>query len=349
MMPPRMTDRRRFLQQTALAGLAVSLPASGLLAASAANVKIGMKDETIGHGDFTYRADHDWGKLDPRKHPLQHCHEMVLDSRGRLVCSSVASGHDTLVYNKDGKLLDSWQHGLPEPHGFTKAGEGEDQTFWITDATDGRVVNLDLEGRIIRELEAPPAEALGDKPYKPTETTVAASGDIYVADGYGSNRIFKYDRMGRLDKVFGGSDHFDCCHGIVVDRRTPQDTLLITSRAANEFQRWSMDGEHLQTYRLPGLSVCRPVIDGANTYFAVIVTKNWWSYDGMLAVLDKDMRVVSLPGGSAPPQDQSDFSGVAFDNKTFMNPHDVCVDEDKNLYVPQWFSGRTYPLRLRRV
>ena len=80
----------------------------------------------------------------------------------------------------------------------------------------------------------------------------------------------------------------------------------------------------------------------------MLVTKSWWAYDGMVAVLDKDMRVVSLPGGSEPV-DQRNFRGVEFDNRTFMNPHDVCVDEDKNLYVPQWYSGRTYPIRLRRV
>lgn len=307
-----------------------------------------MDKDIIGHNGFRYEADKKWGRLDPLKHPVQHCHEMVLDSRDRLLCSSVASGHDVLVYNKDGKLLDAWQHGLPEPHGLSKAGEGNEQTLWITDVTDGRVVNLDLEGRVIRELERPPEELLDGQPYKPTETTVADNGDIYVTDGYGSNKIFRFDGRGQLQHSFGGSAHFDCSHGIVVDHRSNRPTLLITSRAANEFQRWSMEGEHLQTYRLPGLSMCRPVIDGEQTYFAVIVTKSWWAYDGMVAVLDRDMRVVSLPGGSAPT-DQNDFTGVEYDNRTFLNPHDVCVDKDSNLYVPQWYSGRTYPVRLRRV
>lgn len=339
-------NRRQFLKNGALLGVAASLPVTGMGIQSTHMVS---KSNKIGHGDFTYEADHKWGSLNPDKHPVQHCHEMILDSRGRLVCSSVAGGHDTLVYNKDGKLLDAWDHGLPEPHGLTKAGEGESQTLWITDATDGRVVNLDLDGRVIRELQKPDEQYLDGKMYKPTETTVLDNGEIYVADGYGSNKIFHYDERGRMKNVFGGSDHFDCCHGIVVDRRSAEPTLLITSRGANEFQRWSLAGNHLETFPLPGLSICRPVIDGTQTYFAVIVTKSWFTYDGMVAVLDDNMKVVSLPGGSAPPEDQSDFSGKVFDDRTFMNPHDVCVDEDKNLYVPQWFSGRTYPVRLRRV
>ena len=338
MTPSALPSRRRFIKQSATLGLGLALP----LNAPA------MSKNLIGHGAFLYEADAKWGNLDPQKHPLQHCHEMVLDSRGRLVCSSVSNQHDVLVYNKDGKLLKAWAHNLPEPHGLSKVGDGEDQTFWITDCTDGRVINLDLEGRIIRELDSPPEELLDGKPYKPTETTVASNGDIYVTDGYGSNKIFRYDAVGRLQGSFGGSEFFNCSHGIVVDERTAQPTLLITSRGANEFQRWSLDGEQLEVYPLPGLSICRPVIDGDETYFAVIVTKSWWAYDGMVAVLDREMRVVSLPGGSAPMQ-QDDFSGVKYDNRTFLNPHDVCVDEDKNLYVPQWFSGRTYPLRLRRV
>ncbi|MCP9237777.1 6-bladed beta-propeller [Lewinella sp. JB7] len=338
-----MQKRRSFLRQSAALGLAALGPAASAMPSATAT------GETVGHGDFRYRVDQKWGDLDPRRHNVQHCHEMVMDSRGRLICSSVSLGHDVLVYSKDGKLLDAWKHDLPEPHGMTLAGEGEDQTFWITDTITGAVVNLDLAGRVIRQLDPPPKDLLAGKPYKPTETTVTTDGDIYVADGYGSNLIFRYDSKGRLRDSFGGSDHFDCCHGIAVDYRTDQPTLLITSRAANAFQRWTLDGRHLMTYNLPGLSICRPVIDGDHTYFAVIVTKSWYNYDGMLAVLDKDMRVVSLPGGSEPPASQRDFHTVEYDNQTFLNPHDVCLDEDKNLYVPQWFSGRTYPIRLKRV
>ena len=340
------SDRRSFLRRSAAVGLAAAVPLTAR--AGERTLEPASRKSLVGHGDFTYLVDPEWGVPDAGAHPVQHCHEMVVDSRDRLVCSSVSSKHDTLVYSKDGKILHAWQHDLPEPHGLSTAGQGSDQTLWLTDVTDGRVVNLDLDGRLIRELDRPPAEHLGDRAYKPTETTVTPAGDIYVADGYGTNKIFHYDAQGRLKNVFGGSDDFDCCHGIVVDYRGDTPTLLITSRASNEFQRWSMEGEHLATYPLPGLSICRPVIDGEQTYFAVIVTKSWWAYDGMVAVLDADMRVVSLPGGSTPPTDQGDFSGVAFDDRTFMNPHDVCVDADKNLYVPQWYSGRTYPLRLRR-
>lgn len=337
------SSRRQFLRQAGLIGAAsAALPLSG-------NINQPFDQKIIvGQGDFQYKVDKAWGNLDPMHQPVHHCHEMVLDSRKRLVCSTVAKDFNVLAYNKDGKLLDSWQLNLTEPHGLSKAGEGSDQTFWITDSADGRVINLDLNGRIIRELKVPEDQIPTGKAFKPTETAIASNGDIYVADGYGTNLIFHFSPKGQLKNVFGGSDHFNCCHGIVVDDRSGSEELLITSRANKEFQRWSMKGKHLSTRKLPGLEICRPVISGEFTLFAVIVTNSWWQYDGMVAVLDKNFDVVSLPGGSGPTN-QQDFSDVSYDNQTFMNPHDVCPDEDGNLYVPQWYSGKTYPIRLKRV
>ena len=337
-----LSTRRRFVKHVGAAVSAAGLPT--LLSGQSPR----KREDRIGHGDFTYRADHDWGKLDARKTPVVHFHEMVLDARGRLACSVVSDRADVLLFDKDGRVVDTIDHGLPEPHGLTLAGEGSDQTYWLTDSVAGRVVNLDLDGRIIRELKVPKDQLPPDKTFKPTETTVAANGDVYVADGYGTNLIFHFDGRGQLTNVFGGPDHFQCCHGILVDGRRGEDELLITSRSNQQFQRWSMDGRHLATHELPGLKICRPVVSGEHTFFAVIWTKSNWNYDGMVAVLDKDFRVVSLPGGSAPTSQES-FREVEWDGQTFLNPHDVCPDEDGNLYVPQWLSGMTQPVRLRRV
>ncbi len=337
-----MTKRRQFFQLAGAAALSALPWSRGHAAPTQENGMI------IGHGDFRFKVDKNWGKLDPRRQGLQHCHEMVLDSRGRLVCSVVSDKFSLIAYNKDGKVLNTFQHRLLEPHGLSTSGEGSAQTFWLTDSARGRVLNLDLDGRIIRQLNVPPDQIPAGEAFKPTETAVASNGDIYVADGYGTNKIFQFDVKGQLKNVFGGKRHFNCCHGIAIDGRNGREELLITSRADQEFQRWTMDGKYLTTRKLPGLQICRPVVYGDFTLFAVLVTKSWWSYDGMLAVLDRNLDVVSLPGGSAPTNQQH-FEDVVYDNQTFMNPHDVCPDADGNFYVPQWYSGKTYPIRLRRV
>ena len=84
-------------------------------------------------------------------------------------------------------------------------------------------------------------------------------------------------------------------------------------------------------------------------YFAVIVTKDWGTYDGMLAVLDENNSVISFPGGSKPVYNNSQLIASVYDQSTFLNHNDVCVDNDEDIYVPQWNSGKTYPLKLTRV
>jgi hypothetical protein len=56
-----------------------------------------------------------------------------------------------------------------------------------------------------------------------------------------------------------------------------------------------------------------------------------------------------MPGGSTPAYKNGMLEAPAYDQKTFLNPHDVCIDDDENIYVPQWNSGKTYPVKLHRV
>ena len=79
------------------------------------------------------------------------------------------------------------------------------------------------------------------------------------------------------------------------------------------------------------------------------MTKDWGTYDGMLAVLNNKNSVVSFPGGSKPIYSENKLIASTYDQNTFFNPHDVCIDNDENIYVPQWNSEKTYPLKLTRV
>lgn len=314
-------------------------------------------DGIVGHGDFTYKVDKEWGVQDPSNIPVNDCHEMVMDSQGRILMTTTGANNDNIiVYNTSGKVLKSWGREFPGAHGLSIMGEGSDQFLFITDPDTHKVHKTTLDGRIIMTLKRP-KEVSGyqnDAQFKPTETAILPNGDFYVADGYGENYIIHYNEQGEYLNHFGGSgngpDKFNCCHGITLDTRDPSNpSLLITSRASQEFKRFSLDGKHLETIKLPGCSICRPVIHGDNIYFAVIVTKTWDSWDGMLAVLDTNNKVVSLPGGSAPQYSNEILVEPNYDGTTFRNPHDVLVDADGNLYVPQWASGRTYPIKLHRV
>ncbi|MGB5556322.1 MAG: 6-bladed beta-propeller [Flavobacteriaceae bacterium] len=314
-------------------------------------------NDIVGHGDFKYRVDKEWGVQDPAKIPINDCHEMAMDSKGRIFMTTTgADNNNVLIYNTSGKVLDSWGTEFPGAHGLTITGEGNDQFLFITDPETHKVTKTTLKGQVIMTLERP-KEVDGydsDDQFLPTETAIMPNGDIYVADGYGKNFIIQYSAKGEYIRHFGGSgeaeNQFNCCHGITLDTRDATNpTLLITSRASQEFKRFTLDGKHLETISLPGCSICRPVIHGDNLYFAVIVTKTWDKYDGMLAVLDKNNTIISLPGGSAPQYPNGILTPPEYDGTTFRNPHDVFVDNDENLYIPQWASGKSYPIKLHRI
>jgi len=37
------------------------------------------------------------------------------------------------------------------------------------------------------------------------------------------------------------------------------------------------------------------------------------------------------------------------DQPIIKHGHDVCIDEDKNIYICQWNADKTYPVKLERV
>ena len=340
--------RRTFLQSSAT--LAAGAP---LLSMSNAFAPA-PTDKIVGHGAHRYRVRADWHQ--DTSLPVRDCHEMVQVPDGRLFLLTNHTDNNVVVYDRSGKVLDTWGSAYAGAHGLTLSTYDDAPALWITDEKSGAVNKHALDGRLLLELPYPEASGYyaNRGEYKPTETTVGPDGSVYVADGYGKNYVHRYTAAGEYVSSFGGSGtgpaHLDCAHGVTLDTRTPEPTLLVTSRSQQAFKRYSLDGKLLDTYETPGFWVCRPVIKGDHTYFAVIVTDSWYDYDGLIAVFDKDMKLVSAPGSAS--EDASllaDTAKVKSDRLTFMNPHDVCVDSDENLYVPQWYSGRTYPVMLERV
>ena len=310
----------------------------------------------IGHGDFRYRVHHDWGTQDLTRFPIQNCHEMVEDRRGRLILLTDHPKNNVLIYDRSGKIVDAWTLDLPGAHGLTISDEGGEEFLYITDAEHRhRVFKTTLDGRVLLELTYPREiiDYRQESDWKPTETTVLPNGDFLVADGYGLDFVIRYDAKGNYLGHFGGrgneAHHLRNAHGVALDTRGAEPLILVTSRSNQRVKRYALDGTHRSTLELPNASICRPVIHGDELYFAVIVTDSWWSYDGMVYVLDKNDRVVSAPGGAEPQYVGNQVQAAQSDKATFFNPHDVCVDRDKNIYVAQWYSGRTYPVKLERV
>jgi len=98
--------RRDFIKKSALAtGAGMIAPSFTFGTTHSKN----MMRETVGHGNFKYTVDKEWGVQDPAKIPVNDCHEMVLDSKGRILMTIPGADNDNVIIDdRSGKVLDSW-------------------------------------------------------------------------------------------------------------------------------------------------------------------------------------------------------------------------------------------------
>jgi hypothetical protein len=345
-------QRRKFLQSSALAAAAVSVPFQ--IKAS----KPVLSDEVIGHGKYQYRVHKTWGDLDPSQHPVKNCHEMIMDNKGRLIMVGDETRNNILIYDKSGKLLDWWGTQYTGGHGLTHWDAGGEEFLFISDNA-GAVIKTTLDGKELMRLEHPSRYGAytEDQRFVPTETAIGPNGDIYVADGYGSQFVLQFNEKGEFIRKFGGAgdadEQFQTAHGVCIDQRSGTPTLLVTSRVHNSFKRFTLDGKYLETIFLPGAFVCRPVIDEQNLYAGVCWSRvrylNQTPNTGFVTILDGTNKVVSNPGGTKPEYKNGELQLMIQQEKIFNHCHDVCIDEDKNIYVCQWNANKTYPIKLERV
>ena len=367
-----MNSRRNFVKTSglAVAGLA-TIPAFSFNIIN----KRKLNETVIGHGDYRYQVQRDWAQIGNAHTSILNCHEMVMDSKGRLLMLGDHTDNNILVFDKSGKLLDYWGTQYPGGHGLTLSKEGEEDFLFIVDCgwfqdrngkwqkQAGQVHKTDINGRLMFSIGDP--HTIGvykpEEAFMPTEVAISPNGDIYVADGYGSDYIIQYDQNGRYIRHFGGhnnedpNDNLQNAHGVAIDARGDQPMLVCTSRNENCFKYFTLDGEYVKTIHLPGLYVCRPVMDDKNLYAGVcwsktrVENKGWVRDTGFVTILEED-KVVSNPGGTAPEYKDGDLQQMyQAEQPVFNHGHDVCVDEDKNLYVCQWNANRTPPIKLERV
>jgi len=342
-------NRRKFIINTVAAS-------AGIVTCSAmTNTLFAYKDAIIGHGTHQYKIDLNWGALNPNYYPVNDCHEMVQDSKGRILLLTNHIKNNIIVYDRSGKLLETWGTDYPGAHGLTLNVENGEDFLYISDNTRHEVIKTTIKGEVVQVFKFPKESGKysSKELYIPTETAVAKNGDVYIADGYGLQHIMHYNAKGELLNTFGGKgkeDHeFLNAHGICIDTRNgKKPELLITARQQNKLKRFTMDGKFIASIDLPGAYICRPVIKNNNVYLATIWSGDGSSGTGFIAILDEDNKLISAPGGNNPIYRDNHLQPTYQTLKIFTHQHDVCVDDDENIYVTQWNSGNTYPIKLKR-
>ena len=333
------------------------MTAAGLFFAPALLHANKKEDIILGHGTKRYRINTKWSQADVMRYPVKDCHEMIQDKKGRILLLTNETKNNVLIYDRSGKLLSSWGTEYPGAHGLTLFNENGEDVLFICDNNLHQVIKTTIDGKVLMKLDYPKETGQYTKPeeYVPTETAIAANGDIYVADGYGKDFVIQYNHKGEYIRHFAGrgdgEKYVKNAHGVCIDSRNKKKpVLIVTSREQNAFKRYTLEGEFIETISLPGAWVCRPVIKGNYLYAAVLQSQNnQGKQSGFVTILDKNNKVVSNLAGTEPVYNDGKLSEMWQTNKVFQYPHDVCIDNDENLYVAQWNSGKEYPYKLEPV
>ncbi|MBK1884289.1 hypothetical protein JIN85_17855 [Luteolibacter pohnpeiensis] len=343
-------DRREFLisLSTALAGL-------GLASAQSQNPEVGAV--VLGQGKYQWKAIPGWGVLD-EKTPVRDCHAMVQVKDGRIFLLTNHTQNNVIIYDKSGKLLGKWGTEYPGAHGFTLAVEDGKELFYLTDHARHQFYKVTLDGKVLRTWNYPEESGKYESPdqFNPTHVALVPDGGFIVADGYGKNWCHRYDAEGNYLKSFGGNQpdgaNLDCAHGAWVDTRGGKNRVWVTSRNESCLKRYTLDGDLVDVIHLPG---AKPNFIVPFGEFSIIphlegnAGAEGKPKNGFVSILGPDDQIVSNLGAPLPVSVDGKMATMGADTPLFTYPHGLLIDDEKSIYIAQWNSGNTYPIKLERV
>lgn len=191
----------------------------------------------------------------------------------------------------------------------------------------GAVLHVDLDGRTLRRIDA-----WHDGAFLPTGLALDDRG-IWIADGYGSNRV---DLVAPDGTVLVTIDGFDCCHGV----RIRDGLLHIAERGKGRIAVHDLDGtfvRHLGEGSL--LAPCSLAFVDDRICVADL--------SGRVTVLDADGALVAHLGADASVQQRSGWPNAVdgarlvpppFQAQSFNSPHGIAT-VDGDLVVTEWVLG----------
>jgi hypothetical protein len=304
-----------------------------------------------GNGAWTYDVVPQWGKL-PQGKKFGGTHGAISSDKAGNLYVSTQSETGVLVYDAGGRLLKTIANQYPEVHSLYWAEEEGNEVFYATvqkgtPAENWLVLKMKTDGTVLQKITAP-AEAGFKQPneWRVTSVVTGPDGSIYVANGYGDSRIFKYDKKGNYQSSFSGKGRedgkCDCCHGLAVDMRYGQPLLLVCDRENFRLSHYDFDGKFVghvtQHMRRP----CQVSFHGD---YALVSELH-----GRATILDKDNVPVAFLGDN-PEQKQwanYELSPESIAPAVFSAAHGCYIDGEANVYVSDWNeTGRI--TKLKRV
>ena len=157
----------------------------------------------MGCGLMTFDTVPGWGLRPDGNSPLGPTHgAVVIDESGNIFTSA---DQGVFVFSPDGRVVQSYLgEKYANIHDMEIRKEDSGEFIYAARNNDAEGIKFNAHnGEIVLKLPFPEESGLGPTKFDPMAITVAPNGDIFLANGYASNHIFKYDKTGQYVMHFG--------------------------------------------------------------------------------------------------------------------------------------------------
>ena len=344
-------DRRRFCAVTGATALAALVSARASAELGVAGGEPGPVEVQTGNGEWTYRVVPGWGQL-PAGTTFGGTHGGIATDKAGQIYVSTQSMTGVLVYDRQGVLLRTIAHEYPEVHSMVHAEENGEEYFYATvqkgtEKENWLFLKMKTDGTVVQKITAPPEAGFkAPNAWRLTATVPWPDGSIFIANGYGDSRIFRFDKNGTYRASFAGKGKTDglcdCSHGLAVDVRYDQPLLLVCDRENHRLSHFDFDGKFV---RHVALHLRRPCQVSFHGDYALVS-----ELEGRATILDRDNVPVAFLGDNPRHSQWASYAVQPGEivPACFSAAHGCYIDGDANVYVSDWNqSGRV--TKLERV
>lgn len=284
--------------------------------------------------ELKYSLAPDFFEQNPGDKPLGACHGgVVLDKKGNIYVTT-DTDRGIVVFSPKGKFLRAL--GPTRIHALEIRTEKGQEYIYAARPSDHEVVKLKLDGEQLWAIHFPPEAGIykDEKGFSPCAVTVAPDGSIFIADGYGSNFVLKFDKDRKFVKAFGGpgtaEGKFQTCHGIGMDRRQGKPLLLVCNRNNNRVEHWDLEGNFVKVIQKDLRMPAAVHIRGDYAVFPEL--------QGRVTVLDKAGNIVAQVGDNPDEKQRANYGLPPDQWKEGIcnSPHGASIDKKGNLIVAEW-------------